>query len=387
MNHRRPLAAALVWSMTLALAAPALSGPPAAPAPRASTSTSNTSKTSASAPAKATAAPGAAAKAGASSTAGAVPSARPPTKDDIRRADELFAVGNKFMSARNYADACPAYEQAFRLDPTVNGAFNLADCHEALGRTATAYLDWLEVARLAKAKNKPDKLAKATERGNQLFVKLSTIEVKLQTQTMADSSVVVLVDDEPVDPAWLTTAHAIDPGTHFVEVRAAGKVTWRTKVLVAPEADRQVVAVPVLVAEAKDAPAPSAAPQALTAPPAKPVESPPLRDERRHSTILPGALTLGVGVVSLGFGGYMAMKSASTKSDAEATARANPGIGLDLSQARTQQTWARIGLGVGVLASGVGAYLILTSPKSSRTTALAPVVAPGFGGLSLVGRF
>jgi hypothetical protein len=155
------------------------------------------------------------------------------------------------MAAGNYADACPAYEQAFRLDPTVNGAFNLAECHEALGRTATAYLDWLEAARLAKGKNKPDKLAKATERGKQLFVKLSTIEVKLQTATVADSSVVVLVDDEPVDAAWLVTAHAIDPGTHFVEVRAAGKVTWRTKVLVAPEADRQVVSVPVLVAEPK----------------------------------------------------------------------------------------------------------------------------------------
>lgn len=81
------------------------------------------------------------------------------------------------------------------------------------------------------------------------------------------------------------------------------------------------------------------------------------------------------------------MKSASTRSDAEATARANPGMDLDLSQARTQQTWARIGLGVGVLASGVGAYLILTSPKSPKPAAIAPIVAPGYGGLSVVGRF
>lgn len=385
MNTRRTLSAALVWSTTLALAAPALSGPSTAPAGAASSGPAKAAGASAApkAGASASAKPVASA-ASAKPASSSAPTARPPTKDEVRRADELFAVGNKFMAAGNYADACPAYEQAFKLDPTVNGAFNLAECHEALGRTATAYLDWLEAARLAKAKNKQDKFAKATERGKQLFGKLSTIEVKLRT---ADSTVVVLVDDEPVDAAWVATAHAIDPGTHFVEVRAAGKVAWRTKVVVAPEADRQVVTVPELALEPKPTPLASAAPVTVAVAPTKFVEAPMLRDERRHPTILPGALTLAVGLVSLGFGGYMAVKSSSTKSDAEATVRANPGMDLDLSQARSQQTWARIGLGVGVLASGVGAYLIVTSPKSPKTTAIAPVVAPGYGGLSLVGRF
>lgn len=385
MNTRRTLSAALVWSMTLALAAPALSGPSTAPAGAASSSPAK--------PAGASAAPKAAASASAKAVApaasakpnsGSAATARPPTKDEVRRADELFAVGNKFMAAGNYADACPAYENAFKLDPTVNGAFNLAECHEALGRTATAYLDWLEAARLAKAKNKPDKHAKAVERGKVLFGKLSTIELKMADKIGADPTRIVLVDDEPVDAAWGASAHTIDPGTHYVEVRAAGKVTWRAKVIVAPEADRQVVTVPELDAVAKPAPTPA---PTVTVAPARSADAPAVRDERRKPTIVPGVIVLGAGVVSLGFGGYMAAKSASSRSDAEAAVQATPGSNLDLSQARSQQTWARVGLGVGLVATGVGAYLILTSPKSPKTTAIAPVVAPGYGGLSLVGRF
>lgn len=388
MNTRSTLSAALIWSMTLALAAPALSGPPATP-PAGAASSSGAAKPGGSASSKASAAPLASAKASASSAR--APGA-PPSKEDVRRADELFAVGNRFMAASNYAEACPAYEQSFKLDPSVNTAINLAECHEALGRTATAYLDWLEAARLAQAKKKADKLKKANDRAKALVDKLSTLKVTLANRLSADPTRVVLVDDEVVDASWTTTPHAVDPGTHYVEVRAEGKLAFRTKVLVAPESDQQNVTVPELsptTPAVASASASVSVASSTTAPPTPTTKPPstagPRPDEGGSSQLAGWSFVITGAVFALGAGGTF-LASRSAYSDWTHSCDVGP-CDAD-AKARTQRwsafTWGSIGLSVAALGTGV---VLLSTGGTSSAHVEVKASAGGVTGFFVQGAF
>lgn len=375
MNTRPAFSAALTWSAGLLLALPAFSGPTAPPASPSSSASAARPSASISVPAR------------------AAPSATRATKDDARRADELFIVGNKLMAAGKYGDACPAYEQSFKLDPSVNTGLNLAECHEALGRTATAYLDWLEAARLAQAKGKADKAKKANDRAKALVEKLSTLKVTLPAKLSADATRVVLVDDEVVDASWTTTPHAIDPGTHYVEVRAEGKVAFRTKVLVAPESDAQSVTVPELspvapVVASASATVSAAAPS--MPPPTPGPVSPPSGgagpvDDGGSQRLAGWSFVVTGAVFALGAGGTW-LASRSAYDDWTHSCDVGP-CDVD-AKARTQRwsafTWG--GLGFSVAALGTGLVLLTTAPSTTGRVEVR-ASAGAFNGIVLKGAF
>src|SRR5215831_11151206 len=70
---------------------------------------------------------------------------------DEAAARVLFGEGRRLAGTGDYAGACPKFEESFRLDPGIGTGFNLADCWEHLGRTASAWGRFLGVAAAAKA--------------------------------------------------------------------------------------------------------------------------------------------------------------------------------------------------------------------------------------------
>src|SRR5262245_32588034 len=75
---------------------------------------------------------------------------RAVAQSDSAGARALFAEGRALMDKDRYEEACPKFEESLRLDPGMGTQFNLAHCWEKLGRTASAWALFLDVAAAAR---------------------------------------------------------------------------------------------------------------------------------------------------------------------------------------------------------------------------------------------
>jgi hypothetical protein len=159
------------------------------------------------------------------------------------------------VQAGRYADACPKFEESFRLDRQIGTQLNLANCFEQLGRIASAWALFTEVLETAKeaedrafAEAAVARLKPRLPRIEIAASKLPGVEVKL------DGSVIA---------AGLP--RVVDPGPHKLEFSATGRVT-RLLDIVAVEGQLLPVEVPALdaVPESAAAPASPAAPVEVT---------------------------------------------------------------------------------------------------------------------------
>ena len=86
-----------------------------------------------------------------------------------------------------------------------------------------------------------------------------------------------------------------------------------------------------------------------------------------------GYATIGVGVAALATGAYFGAHTFALKRDADCVGKRCSASGMsDIDSARTSATLSTIGFGLGIVAIGVGTYLVISAPKkpSSPTTGL-----------------
>lgn len=292
----------------------------------------------------------------AASSAGAAPSA-----SDKATAQTLFDDALGLLGKKEYAAACKKLEESMRLDPAMGTKYRLAECYEQIGRTASAWALFREVADDAKAGKQVKREQTARDRAKKLESKLARLTVT------AGPGVSVKRDDAPLGEGLLGSALPVDPGPHHIEASAQGKQTWETTVEVAPE-QSITVAVPALVDAKVDPPKP---------PP--PVEAP----SSWHKPV--GLVTAGVGVAALAVstGFILSARGLISDSQSHCVDDACDPTGLDLRDravARGNVSTAFFVVGVAALAGG--AVLYLTAP-----TANTPTVGIGPGFLRVEGRF
>src|SRR5262245_52199416 len=73
-----------------------------------------------------------------------------PSDDERAAAQVLFDEGRKLLKDEKIELACAKFAESMRLDHAVGTQLNLADCYEKLGRTASAWINWVEAAARSK---------------------------------------------------------------------------------------------------------------------------------------------------------------------------------------------------------------------------------------------
>lgn len=214
---------------------------------------------------------------------------------DAVTAQALFDQGKQLLRAGNVAAACPKLAESQRIDPSTGTLLALAMCHEADGKLASAWAEFVTVAARAGADGRHDREQAAHERAQALKPRLSTLEIRVPTSVAAQGGLAVRRDGAVQGSGAWNVIVPIDGGKHVIEVSAPGKATWRGSVSVKPEADAALLTVPPLT------PLPSQASPA---------------DAKRWSTLeWTGVGVAGAGVVGLGIGGYFLASALGKHSD------------------------------------------------------------------------
>jgi hypothetical protein len=318
---------------------------------------------------------------------------------DAALAESLFRDGKRLMGESKFAEACPKFAESYRLDPGLGTLLNLAACHEAEGKIASAWAEFSDASARAKRDGDPERVAFADERVRSLEPRLAKITISLQAGASVPGLVVKL-DGRDINPAAFGVAVPVDPGTHQVQASAPGKQPWSQTVQAPAQATILNVAVPPLqnaaaapaaAAPAAPAPAPAAA-QPIAVAPAAPAPAPAAEPKKKSKApvIIVGALT-GAALIGTVVTGVM---YGSAKDDFENAN--NLGLPDRFSKRDSAQSLGvanAVLLGATVVGAGVTIVLLVTSSGSEEPPApaaakleLAPVIAPGFGGLSVQGR-
>jgi hypothetical protein len=318
---------------------------------------------------------------------------RQAAAQEVAAAEALFERGLASMEQRDFATACPAIEESYRLDPRPGTMFTLAECENQRGRIATAatrYEDYLSFyARLPAdlQVKQGDRAAEAAKQRDALRARSPRLTIAAPPELPAGAS--VTLDDVALSrPSW-GVAIPVDPGEHVVRLEAPGhQRVEQTRLMREGEA----ITVQLTLGPATAAPGPTAAP----APP----NTGPSRGGEGLTGMQAGGLVLGgIGVAGLGVGavfGLITMGHASTVSvgcDAEATegvTLCNGPDGPDAADAAsTTGAVSTIGFGVGAAALAGGILLLVLGDDDGTDAALRPlVVGDDRGGLlGARGRF
>jgi len=324
---------------------------------------------------------------------------RARAQDATAAAQIEFDKGHKLMVEGKAAEACAAFEKSQQLDPQVGTRYNLGRCYEQLGKLASAWNAYREVAqRDTNAGRKRD----AARRAGLLKSRLTKLLVNAASSP--DGFAVKLNGEDATN--LLGIEAPVDPGQYTVVASAPGYKDWSATVTATGEGLTVTVAIPALEKAAVatgptttgEPPVPEHAEPGKSGsmPAAAKVEVHAARPGHRRKVL---GIAIGAGGAALTIGGVVAGVMARGKwNDAKAvcggslscpsdadTARANQ-LG---DAARTRANVATALIGVGVVAVGVGTALWLTAPRESRGGGVAIVPAAGPDGFSVTmeGRF
>ena len=130
-------------------------------------------------------------------------------QSDPGAARSLFDEGRKLLAEGKYSAACPKLEESQKLDPGMGTLFNLADCWEHIGRTASAWARFREVAEAASRSGQHDREKIARARVAALDAKLSRLIVEVRA---SDQGLELKKDGVPFGAAQWGSALPTDAG-------------------------------------------------------------------------------------------------------------------------------------------------------------------------------
>jgi hypothetical protein len=290
------------------------------------------------------------------------------TSTQLTPAEQAFLDGRALLDEGKHAEACVKFETSIRLDPEAAGTLlNLGLCNERLGKTATA-LAWFRRAQFRAAESGMTDYEDVAKNSTfSLSVRVPTIRI---TVTDAPPNSPVFVDDKQIPDVELGKVE-IDPGTHVIELRIAGKPPVRAEITI--KDGEQDVEVPL------------AGPKPPPPPPPPPKDV--VYDEIDHGkTRRWVAYALAAGGAGLWFGSVMVSLTAKDMHDDSE----HPEDWRDAQQKARFGGTSLFILGTAAIATGV--YLWVTAPGVERVErtvkrGVSPAVGNDQVGVVVYGAF
>jgi hypothetical protein len=308
------------------------------------------------------------------------------------QADALFKEGKRLMGAKQFGEACSAFEASYKLDPAITTLVNHADCREKNAQYASAWGLFLEVDRQTRGDKKHAALNRtARDRATALEPRLSYLIINVPDDSRVDG-LSITQNGQPVDALTWNRALPVDGGEYVIEGKAPGHEPWQTRVTVAPELDKQSVDVPKF----KSVPAPEpvagnggtgAGGGADADEEPVPVDAPTGMTGKRKAALGVGA----AGVVGLIAAGVFEL-GARSKYD-EAAATIDDELQDELyEQAQGKRSAAIVFGALGAASVGVATYLWLTGGRAATETdgqalRVVPAADARSLGVALTGSF
>lgn len=302
----------------------------------------------------------------------------------------LFNDGTALFARGDFEAACPKFEASLKAYPGIGTRGKLAECYEKLGRYASAWAAYREVAQLAMRSGDPVREQVASARAKALEPKLSYVTISLAPSNDSPGLVIKRGGVE-LERAKLGSAEPVDSGAIAVEITAPGRKAFSTQ-LTAVQGQSVKFDVPSLVPSGSDsAPPPPPPPpppkETLTEPPGVHGDPPAWQKPT-------GLVVLGLGVVGLGVGTVFGLSARSKYNSAfeggggcdRATKQCDAPGQASIDDARSKATLSTILFAAGGALTVAGAIIFITAPSSrSRALTVAPTGYAGGGGLSLSG--
>jgi serine/threonine-protein kinase len=315
----------------------------------------------------------------------------PRPASDAVTAQNLFYEARALMRENKFGLACPKLEESLRLDYGIGTEFNLADCNEKVGKLATAWSRFINVAVAARARHQEQREKVARERAKALEARLPKLTIEIDAAT---PNLEVKRNGVVVDPGSWGTAIPVDPGFHRITASAPGRRSWETTMTIAEGKPARVVvpALPTVSVEAPSVPRNSerAEPVALPAPFPEPIVE-RVGTQRTIGWIVSGVGLAGLGV-GAGFGLDSLQKRESAKDHCERDVCDGRGVSLR-DQAIASGDIATVSTIAGGAALLGGLILVVTAPRStvrkeappSSSFHAVPHIAANGAGLTLQG--
>lgn len=312
----------------------------------------------------------------------------PARADKVADAEELFRRAKALMAQNRPAEACPLFQESYRSEPAPGTLLNLALCHEAIGKIASAWGEFRSAEQQARAANPPreDRIKLAREHAEALEPRLSRIKIVVPPEARVPDLVVKIDGETKSEVLW--SGVAVDPGTRIVEASATGKKPLAIKVKVDDEGVLQSVTIPALA----ELPVAVAAPGAGGTTDVRELEEYASNRAKRTTGFVIG----GIGLATLAAGAAFGIAAIVNDSDAKecsapcyADRPAGQASDRATDRALVFANIANVTVPLGAIATLLGAYLVLTAGPSSRPAraALAPAALPGGGAFSLSGTW
>lgn len=295
-------------------------------------------------------------------------------------ADDAFKAGRDLFKAGKFAEACTAFAESQRLDPSFGTNFNIAQCSEKIGKLATALAIYRD---LAANDTNPTRKAAAADLADALAPRVPTLQLTIDPRP---AGLEVVLDGAPC-AACLRGPVPADVGPHTIVARAP---TFRDATATATATESKPVVVVLRLDPATSAPPAPGEPPAAIAPTSISTSTSTTSSRKRLGlyTAIGGGAVLATGVV---FGVLARSKWAEAKdvcgggttcADPIDTMRAS-----DLGDSARSRANLSTGLVVaGGIVTAVGVVLYLTSPRESAVR-VAGHASPDSGGVTVSGRF
>lgn len=284
--------------------------------------------------------------------AGAQPDAQQPSEEEAA-AQAAFDEGIRLMAAGQYEQACERIAKSLELDPGMAAQFRLAECYDKQGRTASAWKNYHDVAKAARAAGMADRAKVAEDRARELQGRLATLTIAVPEEVASVPGLQVQRDGVSVPPSLWGTPIPVDPGAITVMVAAPGRRSWSEQVVVEGDGAAQRVDVP---------PFPEATGGDTTGP----------VDDGMSAQAIAGIVLASVGVAGMGAGVIIgvAAKPRYDESNDHCQDDLCDQEGLDIRDSvRTQGNVATAVFVIGSAALVGGAVLWLTAPSGGGDAA------------------